>query len=150
MNSLKNGCHFMLFKIAGRFWSGTGKVSSYQNLLQWSGDVMVPPSRCPLGFDGIFNSHWYVGRRLHFLRNGLWPTAFSWIHRRGRAAPHIQGKKANKVFLFWKRSKGILTTHRYWVPQWKTTGQAFPCQRSCKTTISLCILLSRWWNEHPG
>ena len=79
---------------AGRFWSCTCKVSSYQNLLERSGNFVVPTARCPAWLDRVLHAHRHVGRGLHFLRNGLRTSSFPWFYRWGRVAPDIQGKLA--------------------------------------------------------
>ena len=100
---------FFLLIPAGRFWSCTCKVSSYQNLLERSGNFVVPTARCPAWLDRVLHAHRHVGRGLHFLRNGLRTSSFPWFYRWGRVAPDIQGKLAWIIFI--KHIKGTQVGH---------------------------------------
>ena len=84
----------------GRFRFSARQVSSYQNVLKWSGHVMVSAARCTFGLYWILHAHRHVGCGLHFLRNGLRPASISRVHSRGRTTPNIQGDLSYKTQFF--------------------------------------------------
>ena len=95
-----------LFITVGRFRSCASQVSSYQNVLQRSSDVMVSAARRTFGLYRVLHAHWHVGRGLHFLWNGLRSAIVSGIHCWGWTPLNFQGIYYFLIFpnfsgLFW-------------------------------------------------
>ena len=95
-----------LFITVGRFRSCASQVSSYQNVLQRSSDVMVSAARRTFGLYRVLHAHWHVGRGLHFLWNGLRSAIVSGIHCWGWTPLNFQGTYLlfadfPKIFLFY-------------------------------------------------
>ena len=78
---------------ARRLRSGPRQVRADEDVLQRGGDAVVPPARRAARLHRVLHAHRHVGRRMHFLRDGLGQAALPGIHRRGRAPPDIQGNK---------------------------------------------------------
>ena len=93
---------FLLIAV-GRFRSCASQVSSYQNVLQRSSDVMVSAARRTFGLYRVLHAHWHVGRGLHFLWNGLRSAIVSGIHCWGWTPLNFQGNNYLLIFpkFFW-------------------------------------------------
>ena len=93
----------MILFSAGRLRSGPRQVRADQDLLERGGDAVVPPARRPPRLHRVLDPDRHVGRRLHFLRDGLGQAALPRVHRRGRATLDIQGALTNTRSMVYKR-----------------------------------------------
>ena len=82
---------FTIYSFISARWlrPGAGQECADQDVQQRGGDAVVPAAGRAAGLHRVLHPHWYVGRGLHFLRDGQRPSSLPRLDGRGRAPPDI-------------------------------------------------------------